>query len=299
MKVLVTGAYGAAGSYLANMISHKKPEARLYGFTREVCDLRNANATARMVGTCNPDWIFHLASNADLAASFKHPGEFIENNVVGTSNILDAIRSHPSKKIRFLLVSSCEVYGPPQTTPISEDHPFNPISPYAVSKASQDLLGRMYHQVYGTHVVVSRLFNYINPRRKDLFATSFARQIAEIEAGKREEVVYGNLDSARTLLDVRDVVRGYWDLLEKGTPGEAYNIGAPAEVRIGEVLETLCSLAHCKIKTRHEPNLMRPTDIVTQIADMSKFEAATGWTPRYTLQESLKWLLQEARENVG
>lgn len=299
MRVWITGAFGAAGKYFEEYLWAEHKGSDIFGGNRWVCDLTDMDQVCRYTDTVKPDRIFHFASKADIANSFKGPLPFFKDNVLGTANLLEAARLLLPTTARILMVSSCEVYGPPQSSPMTEDHPFNPMSPYAVSKACQDQMARMYAKVYGMHIVTSRLFNYVNPRRADLFTTSFARQIAEIEVGKRTELVHGNLDSARSLLDVRDVVRGYWDLLEHGEPGEAYNIGADKEVSIEYVLNYLASKAKCPINTRQDESLLRPVDIKTQIADQSKFLKCTNWQPRYTLNESLDWLLGEARKNVS
>lgn len=299
MRVLITGMRGAAGSYLADYLYENEPDVGCRGLSIESdpVNLLHYSRLEVLIALYRPDRIFHFASMANIRESFSDSKTFLENNIIGTANLFEVCRTYVPEA-RILMVSSCEVYGPPQTSQMPENHPFNPMSPYAVSKAAQDQMARMYAKVYGMHIVTSRLFNCVNPRRADLFTTSFARQIAEIEAGKRTELVHGDLDSARTLYDVRDVVRGYWDLLEHGEPGEAYNIGASDEVSVNDILNRLIQRATVNIPTRQDPSLLRPVDIRTQIADQSKFLKCTGWEPQYTLNESLDWLLEEARKNV-
>ncbi len=294
--VLITGGAGATALYLAEYVQ-AECEANVFCIPRRGADLAIQHDAINIVRMVQPDLIFHLAGRTRIAESFSHPHAFYQDNALGTLHLLEAVR-HFAPKAKVLVTSSCEVYGLPQISPITEDHPFSPVSPYAVSKAATDMTARMYAKVHGLHVVVSRLFNLINPRAEHLFSTSFARQVAEIEAGEREFLSHGNLNSARTLLDVRDVVRAYWMLLEKGTPGDAYNIGTAEEVSLGRFVDTLARKANCYIPLRLDPALVRPVDIQTQIADSRKFLAATGWTPRYTLDESIEFLLNHWRQCV-
>ena len=142
------------------------------------------------------------------------------------------------------------------------------------------------------------MFAYFNPRRTDLFATSFARQVALIEVGKQKELLHGNLDSVRTLIDVRDAMRSYWDAALYCELGEAYNIGGPKSIEVGEFLEVLKKLASCKIPSRVDPQLLRPADVTLQIPDISKFVQETGWQAKYSFQESVEHLLNFWRNKV-
>lgn len=142
------------------------------------------------------------------------------------------------------------------------------------------------------------MFAYLNPRRYDLFATSFALQVARIEAGLQEELLHGNLDSSRTLIDARDAMAAYCTAVEKCLPGEAYNIGGTTVMTVGEFLEVLKRLATCPIKSRVDPALYRPADITLQIPDTTKFEQATNWKPKYSFDESVAFLLEHCRAVV-
>ena len=183
--------------------------------------------------------------------------------------------------------------------PIRETCQLNPSSPYAVSKVTQDLLGTTYFRSYGMPIIRTRMFAYINPRRSDLFATSFAMQVARIELGLQEELTHGNLDSTRTLIDVRDAMESYWIAVVKGRAGEVYNIGGNTVITVGEFLEALKKLARVPIRSRVDPNLLRPADVTLQIPDTSKFAAATGWRPRYPFDESVAFLLAECRARAA
>ncbi|MBC8096750.1 MAG: GDP-mannose 4,6-dehydratase, partial [Akkermansiaceae bacterium] len=187
----------------------------------------------------------------------------------------------------------------PKNVPIFEDAPMRPSSPYAVSKVTQDLLGYTYFVAYKMPVIRTRMFAYLNPRRTDLFATSFARQVARIERGLQKELVHGNLDSVRTIIDVRDAMRAYWDAVLYCEPGEAYNIGGKTTMTVGDFLKTLVALAKAPIPTRVDPALLRPADVTLQIPNTDKFEKATGWKPQYSFEESLAFLLDHWRKEVA
>jgi GDPmannose 4,6-dehydratase/GDP-4-dehydro-6-deoxy-D-mannose reductase len=184
--------------------------------------------------------------------------------------------------------------------PIRETNPFRPASPYAVSKVGEDMIALQYYLSYGIKTMRTRMFTHTGPRRGDVFAESaFAKQIAEIEAGVRENPMrVGNLNSVRTFADVRDAVRAYWLLLEKCPPGEVYNIGGNRTMIVGQMLDMLKSMANCKIEHEVDPALLRPSDVTMQIPDTSKFQAATGWKPEITLEETLKDLLTYHRDRV-
>lgn len=298
MKILITGGEGATAKYLAQYIAENYPFDDVYAPSRDEMDLLFPRTTEIIIHDCQPDLIFHLAAETHLADSFKNPALFMGNNFNGTMNLLEAVRTQ-SPKSRVLMASTCEVYGKPEYSPMDEEHPFAPLSPYAVSKAAVDHMAIMYAKVYGLHIVVSRMFNLINPRAEHLFSSQFARQVAEIEAGTTDTLFYGNLDSARTLLDVRDVVRGYWILIEKGKSGEAYNIGSPTEVRLRDFLDILTGHAQKTIPRCKSDALVRPTDITTQISDSRKFLEATGWKPEYSLFQSIEFLIDYWRSRVA
>jgi GDPmannose 4,6-dehydratase/GDP-4-dehydro-6-deoxy-D-mannose reductase len=218
---------------------------------------------------------------------------------MGTANLLEGIRQAGLDPV-VQLCSTSEVYGQvdPRNVPIREDCPLNPSSPYAVSKVAQDLLAYTYHRSYGMKVIRTRMFTYINPRRDDLFATSFAKQVARIEVGLQKELLHGNLDSVRTIIDVRDAMEAYWIATTLGRFGEVYNIGGPAVVTVGEFLEMLKGLALCPIPTRVDPALLRPADVTLQIPNITKFTRETGWAPRHNLEESIRFLLAHCRNAV-
>lgn len=317
MKVLITGISGSGGSYLAEYIaglghevhglsrwhsttSHRNLEAIKDKITLHECDLADFGSVLRSLTAVGPDLIFHLASHANVRASFDTPGAVIQNNVMGTVNLFEAVRAS-NLRPRIVHCSTSEVYGEvrPDEVPIKETNPIRASSPYAVSKVAQDLLAYTYWKAYGIPIIRTRMFTYLNPRRSDLFATSFARQIARTELGLQDEILHGNLDSVRTVLDVRDAVRAYWMAALDGQPGEVYNIGGEKSVKVGDVLEGLRRAGRCYPGTRLDPALLRPSDVTLQIPDCSKFIQATGWKPIYSFHDSMAFLLEECRKSVA
>ena len=316
---LITGITGSGGSYLADYIVDHHPEVAVHGITRwhstssqknidqsrgsitlHECDLNDLSATFSVMERVKPDVIFHLAAHANVRTSFITPLAVLENNIRGTAHLLEAVRMARIDPV-IQICSTSEVYGQVDATdvPIKETCPLNPSSPYAVSKVTQDLLGFTYFRSYGMKIIRTRMFAYLNPRRDDLFATAFALQVARIEAGRQQELLHGNLDSVRTLIDVRDAMESYWIAAEKCSPGEAYNIGGNKVVSVGEFLTVLKKLATYPIPSRLDPSLLRPADVTLQIPDITKFKNQTGWMPRYSFEESMSYLLDACRRDVA
>lgn len=310
-RVLITGISGSGGSYLAEYIVANHPQIEVHGLSRwhsttstdnlaairdrvtvHETDLMDFGSVFAAIESVKPDAVFHLAAHANVKASFSTPNAVLSNNILGTSNLFEAIRLAKLNPI-IQLCSSSEVYGQvePKYVPIKEDTPLRPASPYAVSKVAQDLLGWTYFTSYNMQIVRTRMFTYLNPRRTDLFATAFARQVAWIERGLQKELVHGNLDSVRTIIDVRDAMKAYWDAILLCQPGEAYNIGGTTTMKVGEFLERLIAISKVPIKTRTNSNLLRPADVTLQIPSMDKFIAETGWQASFTFEESLTNLL--------
>ena len=317
--VLITGITGSGGSYLADYIVENISNVRVHGIARwhstssnnnlekvkhkaivHECDLCDLSSLLRTLEVVKPDAIFHLASYANVRASFTVPLSVLNNNVNGTANLFEALRILNLDTL-VQHCSTSEVYGrvDPKNVPIKEDCPINAVNPYSVSKVTQDLLGQSYFLSYGMKIIRTRMFAYINPRRKDLFATSFAYQVAKIEAGLQEKLLHGNLDSTRTLIDVRDAMSSYWAALTKGKVGETYNIGGRKVIKVGEFLDVLKARAKTNILSEEAPNLLRPADITMQIPDTSKFKQTTNWEPQYSFEESVDFLLEHCRKQVA
>jgi len=315
-KVLITGIAGSGGSYLAEYITNNHPEVEIHGlaYSRSTClnlesiankinryeaDLMDFGSVLSILSKVRPDAIFHLAAFANVRASFQTPNTFLSNNILGTSNLFEAIRAAHLDPI-IQLCSTSEVYGQvdPKDVPIKEVAPLKPTSPYAVSKATQDLLGWSYFTSYQMRIIRTRMFTYLNPRRSDLFASSFARQVAWIERDLQKELTHGNLESVRTIIDMRDAMRAYWLSILHCRPGEAYNIGGTVSIKVGDFLNRLIALSDVNIKTRCDPDLLRPADVTLQIPCIEKFRKETGWEPQYHFEESIKYLLEYWRKKA-
>lgn len=317
-RVLITGAAGSGGSYLAEYIASSQPHVELHGIARwhstsvpqnlrkiseairlHECDLTDLSSVLTVMREVKPDVIFHLAAHANVRASFIYPQAVLANNILGTCNLFEAVRLSGLDPV-IQLCSTSEVYGQvdPKNVPITEDCPIQPSSPYAVSKAAQDFLGLTYFRSYKMKIIRTRMFAYINPRRTDLFATSFARQVARIEAGLEKELLHGNLDSVRTMIDVRDAMEAYWLAVLHCVPGEVYNIGGTKTLSVGDFLAILKRHSLTDIPSRQDPALMRPSDVTLQIPDTAKFRKAAGWEPKITFEQSVKELLDEWRERT-
>jgi GDP-4-dehydro-6-deoxy-D-mannose reductase len=246
-----------------------------------------------------PDRIFHLAAQSFVPTSWTAPTESLTTNILGQLNIFEAVKKLHIKPLIQVACSS-EEYGLVHETelPIRETNPLRPLSPYAVSKVGQDMLGYQYWMSYRMPVVRTRGFNHEGPRRGPVFVCSdFAKQIADIEKGRKEPVIrVGNLEARRDFTDVRDVVRGYWLSLEKGQPGEVYNICSGRAWVIRDMLDHLFSLTTVKVKVEPEPARMRPSDVPVLLGDAAKFRKATGWEPEIPFEQTLRDLLDYWRQ---
>jgi len=265
------------------------------------CDMTDIVSVRRTLATATPDHIYHLAAQSFVPTSWTMPVATMETNVTGQINLFEACLSMGMNPMIQIACSS-EEYGDvyPDEVPIKETNPLRPMSPYAVSKITQDMLGFQYHESYGLNVVRTRAFNHSGPRRGEVFVESnFAKQIASIEAGKQEPILWvGNLGAMRDYTDVRDMVRAYRLALTKGEPGDVYNIASGRAVSIQEVLEMLLARADVQIRVEQDPSRLRPSDVPVLIGDCSKFKRQTGWEPQIQIEETLKDLLDYWRGKI-
>ena len=319
MRLLITGITGFVGSHLADVAV--AAGAEVYGASRwrsttdhldhlrdrlhlVECDIRDASSVQRLLDIAQPDWIAHLAGQSSVSASWTAPAETFHTNVLSQIHLLEALRARPGPPPRVLVVGSSEEYGlvNDDELPLTETSPLRPLSPYAVSKVAQDLMGLQYFRGYGLPIVRTRAFNHDGPRRPDVFATaSFARQIAEIERGRRPPVVeVGNLKARRDYTDVRDIVQGYWRLLGSGEPGEVYNLCTGVAWSMEDILGRLLALSRVKgIAVTEDPGRLRPSDIPVVVGDATKIARAIGWRPQIPFEQTLADVLDYWRVRVN
>ena len=258
-------------------------------------DILDPYSMERVIEAVRPERIFHLAAQSYVPGSQNAPAATLQTNILGELHIFEAIR-RAEYDPQIHIAGSSEEYGlvHPEETPIKETNPLRPLSPYGVSKVAQENLAFQYYHSFGLRTVVTRAFNHEGPRRGHVFVTSSrAQQIAEIEKGLRPPVVYvGDMSSRRDWTDVRDMVRAYWLALEKGTPGEAYNIGSGFDRSVGEMQDALLAMSKIKIEVKVDETRFRPSDVTLLVADTTKFRQATEWEPYIPFEQMLRDLLK-------
>ncbi|MFH0714652.1 MAG: GDP-mannose 4,6-dehydratase [Candidatus Diapherotrites archaeon] len=317
-RVLITGVTGFAGSHLAEFVLEngfgevfgtvRGKTADLSNLSKVMdkvklfeCDLADPYAVQSIVSEIEPDRIFHIAGQAFVPSSWRSPYETYHTNLFGSMNVFEAARKCKTNPV-IQIAGSSEQYGMvyPEETPISEDNPFRPLSPYAVSKCAMDLMGYQYFKTYGLKVIRTRAFNHEGPRRGEVYVTSnWCKQMALIEKGKQSpEVKVGNLESFRDFTDVRDMVRAYWLATEKGKPGEAYVIASGKKMQMKELLNLILSKSKVKAKVVQDPSRMRPSDVPLLVGDSTKFRSQTGWKPEIPFDQTMQDLLDFWRERV-
>jgi GDP-4-dehydro-6-deoxy-D-mannose reductase len=312
MKSLIIGGAGFVGTYLIRHLKEdlgqevtvtKMPNETIKAENVSVLDLNilDQPAIEAVLQSVHPDYIFHLAAQSSVSVSWKNPALTIDVNVKGAANLLEAIKNL-NYKPRVLLIGSGEEYGHifPGETPIVEDTIVRPGNIYAATKVCQNLLGHIYAEAYGLQVMMVRAFNHIGPNQMPLFVVAdFCKQVAEIEAGQKEAVIkVGNLSAKRDFTDVRDVVRAYALLAQKGIAGECYNVGSGHAIAIEEVLKMIVANSGVPIQVEVDPQKLRPVDVPIIEADITKIVSETGWRPEITLEQTIKETLDYWRNNV-
>lgn len=323
---LITGITGMVGSHLVDFLI-ENTDWEIYGVLRWNDSLDNIEhhvkrindkdrihliygdindypSLQKAVQISQPNYIFHLAAQSYPQTSFDSPIETLQTNIIGTTNLLEVLRNSDYKDAITHVCASSEVFGrvTQEELPINEECKFHPASPYAISKVGTDLIGRYYAEAYQMNVMTTRMFTHTGPRRGDVFSeSSFAKQIAMIEAGIQEPTIYvGNLNSLRTYADVRDAVRAYYLLVTSNPiPGEYYNIGGEYTCEVGEMLNYLLFLStRDDIVIELDESRLRPIDANLQVPDTSKFKVHTGWQPQYKFEDTMKDLLNYWRGQV-
>ena len=314
MRALIIGGSGFVGAYLIRHLKElgqevavtKMPGERLErsdsdGIQVLDLDILDEQAVWQALASVQPDTVYHLAAQSSVAVSWERPKLTADVNIRGCISVLEAVRAQ-KKQIRVLLIGSGEEYGKilPQELPVCEDHPVRPDSIYAVTKACQNMIGAVYARAYGMQVVMVRAFNHIGPGQSPVFVVSdFCRQTAQIEAGSKEAVIRaGNLEARRDFTDVRDVVRAYALLAERGKAGETYNVGSGHAVRIGDILKMIVQQSKLPVRVESDPKKFRPLDVPVVEADIGRLQKDTGWEAAISLQQTLRETLDAWRRAV-
>jgi GDP-4-dehydro-6-deoxy-D-mannose reductase len=297
MRAVVTGARGFAGSWLTAHLAACGDQ--VVAIDHEV-DVTNAEAVGDVISATAPDVIFHLAALAHVGRSWEDPQSVLRVNVIGTLNVFEAARRCVPLP-RVLLTSSAEVYGavPARRLPVTEDAPLAPVTPYAASKVGAEFLAVQAHLAHGLPVVRARPFNHFGPGQAPAFVVAaLAERIVSARETGAEVISVGNLTARRDLTDVRDVVRSYRLLVERGEPGEVYNVCTGTDIAIEEVAVRMQRLAGIELRLEIDPSLARPVDVPVVRGDPSKLNASTGWTPEIDLDTTLQDVLDDWSERV-
>ncbi len=319
MRILITGINGFVGGHLADFLYLKDKSAEILGIdlnTADFCnrfqgrmentsleniDLTDSAKVEKLIKEFRPEQVYHLAAQASVSQSWKDPIETFRVNVFGGVNILESIRKYYAI-CKFLSVCTAEEYEIMHNSfAITEEAKISPSNPYAISKAALDFFSTTYFDAYKIPVFVSRSFNHIGPGQSERFVCSdFAKQIAEIEKGLREPTIYvGNLAAYRDFLDVRDVIKAYYCIINKGKAGEIYNICSGEKQKISELLDILVSLSTAKkIEIKTDSTKLRPIDNEIVYGDNSKLKKHTGWTQDFTIRQALKDTLEYWRGKI-
>jgi len=297
MRILVTGASGFVGGYLLEHLKSRGDEVLDPG---RFVDITNGDALKEQVTGLHPDGIFHLAALSHVGESWKRPDDYLQVNVLGTHNLLQAARECDPMP-RVLIISSSEVYGRAggSSDCISEDAPLCPVSPYAASKAAAEMLGIQAWEGWGLPVVRARPFNHIGPGQSpDFVVPALARRIVQASLHGESVLRTGNLWPKRDFTDVLDVVKAYRLLLELGEAGTAYNVASGRAISIGELAQLLISLAKLDVEVVEDPALVRPVEVPVVCGNVERIFRATGWKPEIPLEDTLTRVLEWVRREL-
>ena len=317
MKLLITGAAGFVAGHFLEYINSDEFDYEVLCLDKSLsslgattyknissiriqeADLLDVKRIREIIKDFCPDYVLHLAALSSVASSWKHPTECFLNNTVVFLNIIEALHDY-CPECRILSVGSSEEYGSVrmEDLPIRENQALNPTSPYAVARVSQEQLSRIFTESYGMNIVLTRSFNHIGPRQDDRFVVpSFIKRVVELKRSGLEngEIETGDISIIRDFVDVRDVVRGYNILLQKGRSGEVYNICSGRRISLKEVLDIISEEVGVAVTSKINPEYIRPKDSKETVGTYYKMEAEFGWKPeielRQTIHDMVAWHL--------
>ncbi|MDI6619038.1 MAG: GDP-mannose 4,6-dehydratase [Clostridiales bacterium] len=309
MNILITGVNGFVGKNIVKALSshYKSNEAKLYGTYFGIdnfkmdsydinlmpMDITDSSRVYDIVESIVPDYVFHLAAQSSAGLSWKAPQLTFNINVNGTINLLDAIKN-VNNKCRVLVIGTSDEYGSVKNNPVAEDDPVEPENPYAISKMCQEKVCQLYVKAYGMNIVMTRSFSHIGPMQEPNFVIAdWAKQISEIEKGIREPVIsVGNINIKREFADVRDVIKAYLLLIEKGVPGEVYNVGSGRLYSLEDILKRLLSFSNKDIQIQVDQQKIRPVESKPAQCNYDKLFNLCGWKPEFSIDESLKEIIE-------
>jgi GDP-4-dehydro-6-deoxy-D-mannose reductase len=304
IRVLITGATGFVGGHLIRALEEEGPSAfDIFGTTYPdahppsgnklfFLDLRSEKDVIKLVDEVRPDWIFHLAAISNVRRSWQMRSETIETNVLGTHNLLEAVRlTTPAARVLFISSSDVYGFGASPTEALKEDAPIQIVSPYAYSKAAGEMLCGFYEKIENIDIVIARPFPHTGPgQTEDFVCSDWARQVAQIETGNIAAIIkVGNLEVRRDFCDVRDVVRAYVHLLRKGRRGEPYNVCSGKAIALREILDFMVKEAavNSPISIEVDAAKFRKIDMPVQTGSIRKISEETGWLPRISIDQTL------------
>lgn len=307
MKTLITGIDGFVGTYLKELLLKRGDE--VYGTTVDPIlsqnnkmifnmNLLDKERVLEVIKEIQPEAVYHLAAQSAVGLSWENPSLTMQINVNGTIHLLEAIRDH-SKDAKILIVGSSDEYGPVKENecPIDEEHPLRPVSPYGISKVTQEEVAKLFGQAYGLNIIRVRAFNHIGPGQGLNFVVpDFASKIATIERGAEPIIRVGNLEAYRDFTDVRDITEAYAMLMEKGKVGEVYNVGSGKAIKIAQILDYLISLSTEDIQIEIDASKYRKIDTPLIMCNNNKIREHIGWEVKIDIKQTLQEVLLSYRK---
>lgn len=312
-KILITGIAGFVAKHFVEYLQKNNLEYEVLGLDilddyeinyqyakYKKIDLTDRALIQEVLDNFKPDYILHLASVSSVSVSWQKPVQSFVNNTNIFLNIVESIREL-GLKTKILSVGSSEEYGnyPADKMPLKENYELFPCNPYAVARVSQEMLSKLYANSYNVDIVMTRSFNHIGPRQKEVFVIpSFIRQLINIKNDPtNNEIKVGNIEITRDFLDVRDVVDAYYKILTQGKKGEIYNVCSGNGIKLKEIIETVSKILNISPKITVDENRIRPADNLIIIGDNSKLKSELNWNPTYSLENTLKDMINYMGEN--